>query len=142
MKNIITFLLLYTILYSCDPDFYSDFYIENKTDKNLELVKFSSSIYGIKSEIKDIPANTSSLEYNGQDIFYIDQIYKNKDSIQIRSNGSVLKTYYKNDTTIGKSIYKMRDYSEKETISFWKEVESKDNYSKYVFEITEEDLKQ
>jgi len=134
MKNIIILPFLYTILYSCDISRCYDYYIENKTDKNLELVKFSRDDLRVKSEKINILANDSYLE-SGSCSFTneLPPCYY-KDSIQIRSNGAVLKTYYKNDTIIGKSIYNI--------VFSWKEVESKKNYKKYTFEITEEDLKQ
>ncbi|HTO15863.1 MAG TPA: mechanosensitive ion channel domain-containing protein [Edaphocola sp.] len=54
------------------------------------------------------------------------------DSVQIKVNSIVKKTYYPNDT--GKSIFKTQDSNS------WKLVESREHYSKFVFEITEEDL--
>ncbi|WP_372474299.1 hypothetical protein AB4865_03230 [Capnocytophaga sp. ARDL2] len=54
------------------------------------------------------------------------------DSIQLILNNVVRRTYYPTDE--GKSIYKAEDSN------YWKPVESRKYYNKYVFEITEEDL--
>jgi len=148
MKNIITFLSLYTILHSCDPDSYSDFYIENNTDKNIELVKFLKDTTDIKNKAVSIPAKSSYLAVSssglGQSVslecndYSLDNTnfgrsHFGEDSVQIRSaDGIVLKTYYPDDK--GKNIYNV--------YCSWKEVESRKNYKKYTFEITEEDLKQ
>jgi len=138
MKNIATCLLLYMFSYSCEPTTECrEFYIENKTDKNLELVKFSNSVNGTKSEITNIQAKSSSLDYSGCNMGSNSNIYHNKDSIQIRSNGSVLRTYFPNEK--GKSIYKMKYYNGVDTITLWKRLT--DDYNKFAFEITEEDLK-
>lgn len=127
MKKFI--LLVMLALSSCVKDDCVDYLIENKTNNALEIISFED---GVSSRNIEIAPNSSYSElsicdWGGNAITY--SIY---DSIQIRENDIIRKTYYPNDT--GKSIFKTQDRDS------WKLVESRDHYSKFVFEITEEDL--
>lgn len=116
-------------LSSCVKDDCVDYLIENKINNALEIILFEDGVSSRNIEIAPI-SNYSELsicDWGGNAITY--SIY---DSIQIKVNDIIRKTYYPNDT--GKSIFKTQDRES------WKLVESRDHYSKFVFEITEEDL--
>jgi len=145
MRNIVITVItvIFSILFfSCFSGNCVEYVIENKTGKNLEIISFSGD--SIKKN-RNILSNDSFIEMKscsshwGEDVRY-DAISYTNDSIQVKSDGILLKTYYPNDK--GKSIYKNSTLSDGEgAINCWKVVEDKKSYRKYVFEITEEDLK-
>ncbi len=127
MKKLIILVVL--ALSSCVQDDCVDYLIENKTNNTLEIISFED---GLSSRNVNILPNSafselSICDWGGNAITY--SIY---DSIQVKVENFVRKTYYPND--IGKSIFKTQDRN------YWKLVESRDHYSKFVFEIMEEDL--
>ena len=127
MKKFIILVML--ALSSCVKDDCVDYLIENKTNNSLEIISFEE---GLSSRNVNILPNStfselSICDWGGNAITY--SIY---DSIQVKVENIVKKTYYPSDT--GKSIFKTQD------LDSWKLVESRDNHSKFVFEITETDL--
>jgi len=138
MKNII--IATMSLFFGCSTANCVEYIIENKTDKNLEIVDFSKEKITQKREIL---ANGHFLEMNtcsrywGEDV-RDDYIIYRDDSIQVESNGILLKTYYPNDK--GKSIFK-NNTSLYGGGGSWKIIENRKDYRKYVFEITEDDLK-
>jgi len=132
MKRLFVIILIY-LAYSCDPTYCYDYIVENKTNENVEIIKFSTYNGEVKSVKTEILANSSHSEYKDCSLGRGGSFHYTKDSIQIKSNQILLKTYYPDDKL--KSIFRTDDDDS------WKTVESKNNYEKYVFEITEEDLK-
>jgi len=135
MKAIIVLIVISVIFYSCEGSCV-EYIIENKTSKNLELVKYSKDSIGVNNQITEIFANSDHAEMNdcglGKGVLGYDN-----DSIQMKANGVLVKTYYPND--VGKSIFKTDPKDD--AFYSWKLVDFKRDYEKYVFEITEEDLK-
>ncbi len=127
MKNY--FLLSISILLvSCDDCV--DYLIENKTSSTLEIIYFKENSID-RNNI--IPAHSSFSELSECDWGSYGLGYMGYyDSIQIKVDDIVRKTYYPTD--MGKSIFKTQDRES------WKLVESRKYYSKFVFEITEADL--
>lgn len=127
MKKFIILVML--ALSSCVKDDCVDYLIENKTNNTLEIISFEEGVSSRNIEIS--PSSTYSelsiCDWGGWGIEY-----NYIDSIQIKVNDIIRKTYYPNDT--GKSIFKTQDRDS------WRLVESRGHYSKFVFEITEEDL--
>jgi len=138
MKKIVV-IILCIVLYGCDPTYCYDYVIENRTNRNVEIIGFSTYNNEVKSIKIEILANNNYLEYNDCGLGQGGIIYNREDSIQIKSNEILLKTYYPNDE--GESIYKTRTILQEGVLSSWKIVEEKGNYTKYVFEITQENLK-
>jgi len=137
MKRLFVVIVNSFLVFGCNG-LCREYVIENKTDKNLELLYFKGNI---KVKSMEILVNNSFLEANlcssdgGIILGYEYEI----DSIQLKSNGILAKTYYPSDD--GKSIFKTTDLlNESKVISSWKLVKHKGEYEKYVFEITEEDL--
>jgi len=134
MKNIIV-LLVFFVIFACNG-FCSEYIIENKTDKKIELIKFSSDSVSINSVITEIFANNKHTEIKMCELGRGLPSYSN-DSIEMKADGVLVKTYYPNDE--GKSIFKTDPKDD--AFYSWKLVEFKRDYEKYVFEITEDDLK-
>jgi len=134
MKRIVISLLIsLSIIYGCGG-YCNEYVIENKTDKNLEIINFrDSTIIDYNIAHREVLANNYFVESRlcssdgGHFLGYTD------DSIQVKSKGILLKTYYPDDRD--KSIFRTDDNNS------WKVVKDKGNYTKYVFEIAEEDLK-
>jgi len=133
---------LLCIIFSCDPGGCTEYVIENKTDRDLKLIKYSKDSLDIKNQVTEIFADNSYTEMYDCSLGKGVLGYR-YDSIQIITNGILSKTYYPDDD--GKSIFKTTDLLDgKKVISSWKLVNHKERYGrheKYVFEITEEDLK-
>jgi len=141
-KNIVIVLMCSVLLLSCFSGNCVEYVIENKTDKNLEIISFSG---GSIKKNRNILSNDIFVEMKscsshwGEDVRY-DAISYTNDSMQVKSDGILVKTYYPDDK--GNSIYKNSTHSDgEEAVSCWKVVEDRKSYRKYVFEITEEDLK-
>jgi len=119
MKRLFVIVSLCMIfVYSCDPTSCYSYTIENKTDKNLELVKFSSDSLDVNSSVTEILANNSYIEADDY-IFGLGGIVYQYDSIQVRVNKILVKTYYPNDE--GKSIFKTSTYDYGEAgLNSWK----------------------
>jgi len=138
MKRIMLVILILFLFHSCGDGLCREYIVENKTNKNLEFLYFKEDASKIRS--KEVLANSSFIEAklcsgDGGNILGYE-----RDSIQVKSNEVLLKTYYPNDE--GKSIFKTTDFlNGRRIISSWKMTKDKKNYIKYVFEITEEDLK-
>jgi len=62
MKRLFVIVSFCMTLCSCDPSVSTEYVIENKTDKNLELIEYSRDSLGIKSQITKIFANNSYVE--------------------------------------------------------------------------------
>ena len=127
MKNLIILLVL--TLSSCVKDDCVDYLIENKTNTPLEVITFEN---GLVSSKADISSNSyfnqlSICDWGGNSLNY-----SLNDSIQVKVNNTVRKTYFPNGE--GKNIYKTQDRNS------WRLVEENKHYSKFVFEITEQDL--
>jgi hypothetical protein len=129
MKKLIILILLALSFIGCDPESCVDYQIQNLSSSKIKVKPF---INGVNTfyEIESLAINTQ-LSNCGTGSNPAILLYTN-DSIQILVDNVVKKTYYPNDT--GKSIFKTQDRDS------WKLVESKEHYSKFVFEITEEDL--
>jgi len=140
MKSIITSIFVYSMfLVSCDPTFCYNYTIENKTYKNIELIKFSSDSIGIKKIVTVIFSNDFYTEIDKCGSRKGGIVY-GEDSIQVKANGTLVKTYYPNDK--GKSIFNTNPFLHgKGAIYSWKLVKDNKRDIKYVFEITEDDLK-
>ena len=117
------------LILSCEQEYCYNYSINNISQVDIELIFYrtiiQNKIIGKKMQLEqssfcDDRGNKSYFEYNLTD------------SIQIKVNNSIKKTYYPNDT--GKSIFNTQDRAS------WKLVENKDNYNKFVFEITDQDL--
>lgn len=129
MKKFIVLVLLALSFTGCDPEWCVDYYIENKLDKNLTLRAYN----GLDYVDQEIEQKSIKNQLSGCDMGSSPTIMEmTNDSIQVLINNIIKKTYYPNDT--GKSIFKTQDRES------WKLVESRKHYSKFVFEITEEDL--
>jgi len=134
MKRIVISLLIsLSIVYGCGG-YCNEYVIENKTDKNLEIISFrDSTIIDYNIAYRKVLANNYFVESRlcssdgGHFLGYTD------DSIQVKSKGILLKTYYPDDKV--KSIFRTEDNSS------WRLVENRSSYEKRVFEITDEDLK-
>ncbi|RRA95565.1 hypothetical protein [Paenimyroides viscosum] len=115
------------IFSSCDPEYCSDYSIYNNTQNDIELF-----FYGEENSNKLIEKGEQFMQssFCGMGKSYLE--YYLVDSVQIKRDGVLRKTYYPSDE--GKSIYKTQDRN------FWKLVQANGNYSKFVFEINEEDL--
>jgi|GEM_PF-880211 len=142
MKNMFMLVMCSMLLFRCFSGNCVEYIIENNTDKNLNIISFSGN--SIK-KTRNILSNSGFVEMKscsshwGEDVKYDAIVYTN-DSMQVKVGEILLKTYYPNDK--GKSIYKNSILSHgEEALNCWKVVEDKKNYRKYVFEITEEDLK-
>lgn len=118
------------IFSSCDPESCVDYEINNTTENIIEIKyykindNYSDTIqsFGFKNVLSVCGTGNSPriLDHSGND------------SVQIIVNNFVKKTYYPSDE--GKSIYKTQDRNS------WKLVQANGEYSKFVFEINEEDL--
>jgi len=136
MKKL-TLLVLFTILHSCDPQYCIEYDILNKTNKRLELISFNG---GAKSRERTIGIGTYVGDLSLCDMNYYpppkeEKFFYTSDSIHVKINDTLVKTYYYNVEDNGKNIYK------KNNTEFWKLVEKGKHHITYVFEITEEDLK-
>ncbi|MCH7403291.1 hypothetical protein ACFOUP_10065 [Belliella kenyensis] len=128
MKKIVVLILL--ALTSCVKDNCVDYLIENQTEKDLNLVLFEEGTERRNTEIK---SNSTLVEFMICDVGHRYLSYEIFDSIQVRINDLVLKTYYPDSP--GKNIYNVDD---RDT---WILEVNRKHYQKFVFEITEEDLK-
>ncbi|MCH7397336.1 hypothetical protein MM236_05020 [Belliella sp. DSM 107340] len=128
MKKI--FVLILLALTSCAKDNCVDYLIENQTEKELNLVLFEEGTEWRNTEIK---SNASFTELSICDSGGWGITFSGVDSIQIKVNNLVLKTYYPDSP--GKNIYNVDD---RDT---WILEVNRKHYQKFVFEITEEDLK-
>jgi len=135
MRKIVVVLLCSIVLYSCDPEYCIEYIISNKTANKLELVSFTNGV-----ESREWTIRSGSIIYDpplcntSKDIFDDEIPYRKfDDSIQVKSDGILVKTYYPNDK--GKSIYN------KNNKEHWKLVKKESSLVEFVFEITEGDLK-
>jgi len=143
MRNIVIIVIYSVLLLSCFPENCFEYVIENKTDKDLEVISF---LGGVMNKNRKISVNSGFSEKKscskqwGEDLTGKKDLYYIEDSIQIKSNGILLKTYYPEDEE--KSIFNTGILFRGEGKPYsWKVSESRADYRRYVFEITEEDLR-
>lgn len=129
MKKFIILVLLVLSFMGCEPEYCYNYSILNISQNNVELLFYGEEDSQIILENDKEIVQSSFCEDRGDKSYFE---YYLIDSVQVKVNSIVKKTYYPNDT--GKSIFKTQDRES------WKLVESRDHYSKFVFEITEEDL--
>jgi len=135
MKKLFIVIWLTIFIHSC-REYCNEYIISNETNRDLNIMSFlGSTTRNLKILANsDFTEKTICSNDGGDALVYLD------DSIQIKSNEVLLKTYYPNDE--GKSIYKTYSvYVGEKLINYWKLVETKEYGRKFVFEITEEDLK-
>jgi len=137
MKKLFIVIWLTIFLHSCGESC-NEYIIRNNTNINLIIIDFSKENIVREREVlaKDIFTESVVCSSDGgQHLGYFE-----RDSIQVKSNEVLLKTYYPNDE--GKSIYKTYSvYVGEKLIKYWKLVETKEHSRKFVFEITEDDLR-
>lgn len=114
-------------LMGCDPEYCYDYLIHNNSQNDVELFIYGEEDSNIIIE-KD--EQFTQLSFCGMGKSYFE--YNLTDSIQIKVDNIVRKTYYPSDE--GKNIFKTQDQDS------WRLVKNRRYYSKFVFEITEEDL--
>ncbi len=129
MKKFILLILFTLSFVACNPEYCYDYFILNTSQNSVELFFYGEEISQIMLENNKQITQISFCDDRGNKSHFE---YHLIDSIQVKVNDIVKKTYYPNDT--GKSIFKTQDRES------WKLVESRKHYSKFVFEITEADL--
>ena len=122
--------ILIVLISGCGKQDCVDYQITNFTENTIHLMLYEGDFLNSKTPIGrgsensytalNVCENNLSLGYG---IF---------DSVEIRVNDVVRKTYY--PSTEGKNIYNVDDPDS------WEIVERRSNYSKYVFSVLEEDL--
>ncbi|MBA3986844.1 MAG: hypothetical protein H0X63_09820 [Flavobacteriales bacterium] len=128
--KIIKFLTIIAVIFSavsCDPEDCADYLIQNNSPNDIELV-----FYGETNSNAIIEKNRQFTQATNCATGTWRFRYFEIDSIQIKADDLIRKTYYPNGN--GKNIFKTQDRDS------WKLVESREHYSKFVFEITDEDL--
>ncbi|MCH7403293.1 hypothetical protein ACFOUP_08405 [Belliella kenyensis] len=128
MKKIVVLILL--ALTSCIKDNCVDYLIENQTENDLNLILFEE---GFEYRNIEILSNGVFSELSICESYINSITYEPIDSIQLKVNDIIVKTYYPDSP--GKNIYNVGD---RDT---WLMVVNRKHYQKFVFEITEEDLK-
>lgn len=120
-------ILLTYVFFGCDPEYCNDYLLQNATHNDIEL-----SFYGEEKTQVFIEKGRQIMQSShcGMGKSYL--TFELTDSIQIRVNDEVQKTFYPDDQ--GKSIYHTQD------INSWKPVEKSAYYTKYIYKINDEDL--
>ncbi|MCH7403286.1 hypothetical protein ACFOUP_10090 [Belliella kenyensis] len=124
------YILIILVLTSCRKDNCVLYLIENETENDLILILFEGREESFSYEID---SNTSFTQLSECDRGGWSLSYDYFDSIQVQVNNIVKKTYYPESP--GKNIYNVDDRDS------WLLVVNRKHYQKFVFEITEEDLK-
>ncbi|MCH7397334.1 hypothetical protein MM236_05010 [Belliella sp. DSM 107340] len=123
------FVLILLALTSCIKDNCVDYLIENQTENDLNLILFEE---GFEFRNTEILSNGVFSELSICESGINSITYEPIDSIQLKVNDIIVKTYYPDSP--GKNIYNVDD---RDT---WLLVVNRKHYQKFVFEITEEDL--
>jgi len=128
MKNILLIGII-LMLFSCDPDYCSNYNVSNKVDTPIEIRFFpNTNANNFTIEAQDYKILSEGCSLGGFSTLTL----QDNDSIQLVSNNEVVKTYYPDGE--GKNIYKIDD-----PVS-WSLVKNDKYYRIYEFIITNEDL--
>ena len=117
------------LLKSCDFQECVEYKISNSTESAIRLKTYISDF---ETQNIDINANESITRLNRCDNNASTITFDYADSIAVSIDNVIKLTYYPNGE--GKNIFNVDDPES------WEIVESRSNYSKYVFSVLEEDL--
>lgn len=122
--------ILIVLVSGCGKQECVDYQITNFTENNISLLLYEGDFLNSKTQIGRGSGNSYTALNVCENGFRLG--YSLFDSVEIRVNDLVRKTYYPN--TEGKNIYNVDDPDS------WEVVERRSNYTKYVFSVLEEDL--
>ncbi|KAB7528422.1 hypothetical protein F8C76_11195 [Flagellimonas olearia] len=115
------------VLYACDTEQCSSYFIENKLEMNIELTFVGESLQKLMiNEGKGVQFGETGCDMGGAPLLYL-RVY---DSIYVRDASNNILKVYKQETP-GRNIYNIDKY--------WSIKETK-HHTEYTYTITNEDI--